>query len=158
MRSFYAKKESGFTLIELLVVIAIIGLMSTIAVVALNGARQKSRDTKRVADVRQMLMSLELYNNDNNGYPVEGTPVELGQGEYAALCLGGFKDVCDPGEQVFQGILPSAPTPWDGNCSEAENQYMYSTPSGEFQIEFCLGAGVGQLTAGTHTATPSGIE
>ncbi|MEY4744976.1 MAG: hypothetical protein RL272_921, partial [Candidatus Parcubacteria bacterium] len=46
--------NKGFTLIELLVVIAIIGLLSTLAVVALNSARQKSRDSKRVADIKQI--------------------------------------------------------------------------------------------------------
>ena len=73
-----AKRNRSFTLIELLVVIAIIGLLSTIAVVALNGARQKSRDTKRIADVRQIFISLELYNNDYDGYPEALTPVTLG--------------------------------------------------------------------------------
>lgn len=34
----------GFTLIELLVVIAIIGILSTIAMTSLNGARQKAKD------------------------------------------------------------------------------------------------------------------
>ncbi|MCF7795467.1 type II secretion system GspH family protein, partial [Patescibacteria group bacterium] len=38
--------KKGFTLIELLVVISIIGLLSTISVVALNGARKKGRDAK----------------------------------------------------------------------------------------------------------------
>ena len=38
------KKQKGFTLIELLVVIAIIGLLSTLAVVALTSARAKARD------------------------------------------------------------------------------------------------------------------
>ncbi len=152
-------RSRAFTLVELLVVIAIIGVLTSIAVLAISNARQKARDTKRVADVRQILMSLELYNNDYNGYPVELTPVTLGEGEYSALCLGGFKDVCDPGEDVFQGIVPSSPTPADGTCSEADNDYSYSTPGGgEFLIEFCLGAGVGQLTAGPHSASPSGLQ
>ena len=41
--------KKGFTIIELLVVISIIGLLSTISVVSLNGARIKSRDAKRVS-------------------------------------------------------------------------------------------------------------
>lgn len=36
--------SKGFTLIELLVVIAIIGILSTIAITSLSGARQKARD------------------------------------------------------------------------------------------------------------------
>ena len=48
------KQRKGFTLIELLVVIAIIALLSTLAVVALNNAREKSRDAKRVSDIKQI--------------------------------------------------------------------------------------------------------
>ncbi|OGF31319.1 hypothetical protein A3H09_03530, partial [Candidatus Falkowbacteria bacterium RIFCSPLOWO2_12_FULL_45_13] len=63
------RKQKGFTLIELLVVIAIIGLLSTLAVVALNNARMKSRDAKRVSDIKQIQTALELYYNDANSYP-----------------------------------------------------------------------------------------
>ncbi|MFA6198446.1 MAG: type II secretion system protein [Patescibacteria group bacterium] len=66
------KNRKGFTLIELLVVIAIIGLLSTLAIVSLNSARQKSRDTKRMADMRTMQSALELYANELGGYPVVG--------------------------------------------------------------------------------------
>ena len=63
------KTQRGFTLIELLVVIAIIGLLATIAVVSLNTARSKSKNTKIVADIRQVRNALEMFYNDWAAYP-----------------------------------------------------------------------------------------
>ncbi|MFH1713569.1 MAG: type II secretion system protein, partial [Patescibacteria group bacterium] len=51
-------KQKGFTLIELLVVIAIIGMLSSIVLVSLNPARQKSRDAKRLSDMKQIVLAL----------------------------------------------------------------------------------------------------
>lgn len=63
------KKQSGFTLIELLVVIAIIGVLAATALVAMNSARVKARDAKRLTDVRQIMTALELYYDTNGSYP-----------------------------------------------------------------------------------------
>lgn len=63
------KKSKGFTLIELLVVIAIIGILATIVLVSLNSARQKARDTRRLADVKQVALALEMYYDDHSAYP-----------------------------------------------------------------------------------------
>lgn len=65
--------ERGFTLIELLVVVAIIGLLSSVVLASLNGARQKGRDARRLADLRQMQTALELYYSDHNAYPAATT-------------------------------------------------------------------------------------
>lgn len=65
---FY-KKSKGFTLIELLVVIAIIGILATIVLVSLNSARQKARDVRRIGDLRQIVLALEMYYDDNAAYP-----------------------------------------------------------------------------------------
>lgn len=64
------RERRGFTLIELLVVIAIIGVLASIVLASLNTARRKSRDARRVGDIRQMQLALELYFDANNGaYP-----------------------------------------------------------------------------------------
>ena len=65
---FY-KKSKGFTLIELLVVIAIIGILATIVLVSLNSARQKARDVRRIGDLRQVALALEMSYDDNATYP-----------------------------------------------------------------------------------------
>ncbi len=62
-------KNRGFTLIELLVVIAIIGLLASIILVSLNNARSKARDTRRVSDMRQVAVALEMYYDRVGNYP-----------------------------------------------------------------------------------------
>lgn len=67
---FTKKRESkGFTLIELLVVIAIIGVLASIVLASLNNARRKSRDARRITDVKQIQLALELSFDSNQEYP-----------------------------------------------------------------------------------------
>ncbi len=61
--------KKGFTLIELLVVIAIIGILSSVVLASLSTARQKSRDAKRVSDLGQVQLALELYFDAQQTYP-----------------------------------------------------------------------------------------
>ena len=63
---------SGFTLIELLVVIAIIGVLSSVVLASLNTARSKSRDAKRMAEIRQLQIALDFYYDSNGYYPESG--------------------------------------------------------------------------------------
>ncbi len=147
------KNKAGFTLIELLVVIAIIGLLASVVLLALNSARAKSRDAKRLADIRQLASAYELYFNDINSYPTTagGTPLP-------ATGLG-FPNIVPS----YIGLIPTAPTPPDGTCTSPQNSYTPianngSTLTGVYGITFCLGAQTGGYGAGVHTLTQAGIQ
>jgi type II secretion system protein G len=72
------RSNRGFTLIELLVVVAIIGLLASIVIASLNSARIKGRDARRVADIKQISLALEMYNDANSQYPIIDSAANLG--------------------------------------------------------------------------------
>ncbi len=139
--------KKGFTLIELLVVIAIIGLLSTLSILALNTARARSRDARRVADVKQIQTALEMYYNDMGSYPANATVVA---GERIFSANG-----------TYMAATPKPPTPSnDGSsCTTPAPNYTYAVGLGNstYSITYCLGAAVNDLSAGWHTATPAGM-
>lgn len=55
------KNQKGFTLVELLVVIAIIAVLSAVAVVNLNSARNKGVDAARKANMAGLPAAAELF-------------------------------------------------------------------------------------------------
>jgi len=138
--------KKGFTLIELLVVIAIIGLLSTLAVVALGSARQKANDSKRLSDIKQVQTALELYYTDNNAYPT-GSAINLGDTSYKCLNSSGFTTTgcTDP----YMGLVPKGPG--------SSEYYTYTMASSSYSISATLETGAGGFTAGAITASPSGI-
>ncbi len=65
---FAKKKKKGFTLIELLVVIAIIGILASIVLVSLAGARNRAKDARIIADMGQIRSTAEVFYGNNNTY------------------------------------------------------------------------------------------
>lgn len=59
----------GFTLIELLVAISIIALLSSVVLASLSTARMKARDAKRISDLAQVQIALEMHMDDHGYYP-----------------------------------------------------------------------------------------
>jgi prepilin-type N-terminal cleavage/methylation domain-containing protein len=75
-------KKRGFTLIELLVVIAVIGLLASIVLVSVNSTREKARNAKRLSDIKQYVLAIEMAYDDNGIYP----------GITEWRCLGDYDD------------------------------------------------------------------
>jgi prepilin-type N-terminal cleavage/methylation domain-containing protein len=63
------KSNKGFTLIEILIVMSIIGLLSSATLIGLGTFRGAGKDTRRVADLRQIQNGLELHYAKLGTYP-----------------------------------------------------------------------------------------
>lgn len=127
---FQQENKKGFTLIELLVVIAIISLLATLAVTSLNNARKRARDTKRLADLRQIRTALELYYDTYYIYPTTGSYGE--NVSIPGVCTGSVD--CSHSDQdglgdgdfmeflATSGIMPIIP---DDPISDNGHRYDY---------------------------------
>jgi len=110
-------KHRGFTLIELLVVIAIIGILSSVVLASLGTAREKARDARRVSEIKQIQLALELYYDSTGSYPAG-----VGNGQLSAL------NVLVP---TYLPVLPKDPqnngTTPDWAWSNQNTYYYWST-------------------------------
>ncbi len=108
MRTKQLHSEKGFTLIELLVVIGIIGLLASVVLVGLSGARKAGRDARRIADLHQIQAALELYYNRCGFYPGQ---INCGT-NFTAADFAGMKTALE-GSSLGSGKIsqdPSGPT------------------------------------------------
>jgi prepilin-type N-terminal cleavage/methylation domain-containing protein len=116
-------KRKGFTLIELLVVIAIIGILSAVGLIALNGAREKARDSQRKSDLGQIRTGLALYYDTYNSFPVAATAIRADSGVAAGnVLLDGLV-----GTAKYISKLPTTPRTSDAGGATSTYGYMYQS-------------------------------
>ena len=119
--------KKGFTLIELMVVIAIIGILTAIITANLAQSKSKSRDAKRISDIAQLQLALELFFDRCNVYP-------------STLATGSTNGSCPPdpvsGQQInlgnFIAQIPSDPT--------AGSTYLYGVNNAATPTDYVLHA------------------
>lgn len=138
--------NKGFTLIELLVVIAIIGILASIVLVSLNGARSKGRDAKRVADLQQFAKTVLGDNNADSSAAFTGCT--LTTGNHAANCTDpigtGFVDPSGT------GICPAGAT-LSAVCDytvSGGSAYAVAPKFNDWQIKTYLETGAGNFNGG----------
>ena len=158
--------KKGFSLIELLVVIAIIGLLSSLAVVNLNSARGKARDAKRVSDVKQLALLIEMAATSNATGAYQGVlPANCDSpGELTVDCDDGTGTFEDQDWSLFYD--PSrldAGTPLDGPCTNdsiAACDYAMgvdNTSVDDYEICFFLEEGAGSVPQGVNSVNKSAV-
>lgn len=133
------KYASGFTLIELLVVIAIIGILASIVLASLSSARAKGRDARRVADLKQLQVAMELYYSSNGHYPIAAaaaTAYNVGDGTNGLNAKG-----------LTSSYIASIP-----NDPSGSTQYYYwaGDTTGS---SYCLGAKIEGTTPASTCST-----
>jgi prepilin-type N-terminal cleavage/methylation domain-containing protein len=140
--------KKGFTLVELLVVIAIIGILSAVAVVSLGGIREKGRDARRLSDMDALKQAMELYKNENVGYPVCSTGAISGC-SFLNMYLPAITTMKDP-----SGVATPCTAVPTGVC----NYSIITSTAADFSISFFMETGAGNVPKGARTLTPMGIK
>jgi prepilin-type N-terminal cleavage/methylation domain-containing protein len=115
--------KKGFTLIELLVVIAIIGILASIVLVSLSGARNRARDARITSAVAQIRTKAELINSTEGDYTSLACDYDT---EMGSLC-DDIDNQCASGPAGCGGDDAAAGTE-DVVIHTAANEYCAYTP------------------------------
>lgn len=129
MVTLHKKTARGFTLIELLVVIAIIGMLASIVLASLSSARGKSRDARRVTDLRTVQKALDMYYLDNGKYPTScggTTNVWRGHGSNFGDCNTDYIE----GLTSYLATLPIDPS------GDTTSGYIYRVSASQKDYKF----------------------
>src|SRR5687768_13081357 len=90
-------KQKGFTLIELIIVIVVIGIISTIGVVAYNGAQQRARNASRLVHVTNAIEIIEVALTRHSPSYIRST-LNLSNSWYRACIGSNYPDINNDGQ------------------------------------------------------------
>lgn len=115
--------KRGFTIIELLVVMAIIGMLASIMFVTFSTLQAKSRDTRRVEDIRELQKALGMYYISANQFPSSASPLVIDGTDALSTTL------------IASGAISGI----SGDPVSPAFDYTYQTSGpGSYTITFCL--------------------
>ncbi|MGE3310178.1 MAG: type II secretion system protein [Limisphaerales bacterium] len=103
------RNQAGFTLVELLVVIAIIGILASLLLPALSGARERAHETTCINNFRQMGIGMRVYMDDHQSRFPPATVVQkdaqtgntVGTYEVRYTIGGGFLNASEHALKIY---------------------------------------------------------
>jgi len=103
-------KIESFTLVELLIVLALISILATVLIVIIKPGIifSKARDTKRIADIKNIEKTIDSLSTEQNFYELNYASPNI-----VYLSLQDTSSTC--GSYLSQ--LPSLPSGWSYHCS-----------------------------------------
>lgn len=153
--SEYNCRKCGFTLIELLVVIAIIAILAAILFPVFTSAKEKSRQSVCLSNLKQMTAGLMMYINDNG----EKTPPVWAVGQDVWKTDGSPSTWCDLIRPYVKTLelyrCPSDPvflrnTPWVASNYGLNPGFTVFDNTGHFRFRydryFCQPVMMSQIT------------
>lgn len=130
----------GMTRIEVLVVLFVIGVLGSIAGLAVSTARERTRDATRLAHMREVQDALESYFTDHGSYPETTEALPLGQ--TTTLCLSDDGFACTiPPDDAYLDRVPEPPTQGlqgRSSCGGVSNAYCYTSDGESYALQFEL--------------------
>ena len=79
-------KSEGFSLVELLIAVSVLMVLTVLTISKLGpGSQRYGRDVKRKADLQTIASALEMYRQENRGYPGCSSGSSCSSGEISGL-------------------------------------------------------------------------
>ena len=145
-QKFYLQKRQGFTLIELLIVIAIIGILSSIVLVSLSSARNKSRDAAIKTEAQQFARLMAFEFTETGSYAA----LQYSWDYTAANCNNSFSgNQAASARAACISMVNKGSTLFTGNAIDSVSRFSVMAYLPGSGLYYCIGSSGRNTDQGT---------
>lgn len=138
---------------EIIIAVTVLGILATLAAVGVNNAKQKTRDNRRLEDMRLLRSAMQLVYNETGSYNENicepGMRVADCRGEELLRVVDNIQRLRDPNSN---GV------PCTQDFSEGCDYAFQSINSDGYSVFFYLEEGTQGYAKGQHVLTEQGIQ